>query len=220
MTRKRPFNKIEKQLLLIPTWWLITIVSILLAGLALLVEPEPIGKNPIKVLFDNAEAIAITSAVVLYFKEIPERKKQRHYEAWQIIDNAHDIRTSYARRKAIEDLYEDGISFYEIDLPGADLKGIKLRFANLAKANFDGAELNFADLRDTLLTCAYLKGANLTAAELSGAELNSADLRRAKLTFTNLSDITWDPGTQWPASEEVAKARNIPEKLKQKLGIE
>ena len=92
MAKKRPFNKVEEQLLLMPTWWLITIVSILLAGFALLVEPEPIGKNPLKVLFDNAESIAIASAVILYFKEIPERKKQRHYEAWQIIDNAHGIK--------------------------------------------------------------------------------------------------------------------------------
>ncbi len=45
----------------------------------------------------NLEAIAIVAAVVLYYKESPDRKDQRHYEAWQVIDKAARVETSYAR---------------------------------------------------------------------------------------------------------------------------
>ncbi|NEQ45588.1 MAG: pentapeptide repeat-containing protein [Leptolyngbya sp. SIOISBB] len=235
---RRPFNKIERQLEAIPTWRLITEVVVILAGLAIILEPDK-SINPAKVIFDSSESIAIASAVILYFKEIPERKKQKHYEAWQVIDSAREIQTSYARRTAIEDLHKDGVSFYEIDLPWADLQGIDLSDTNLSRAYLSGANLSRAKLSDANLSRAKLYEADLSGAKLSGANLSraklsdanlsranlyEADLSGAKLSRANLSrayltNIKWDEGTQWPAPEEVAKARNIPEELKRQLGI-
>ncbi|MEM6598503.1 MAG: pentapeptide repeat-containing protein [Cyanobacteria bacterium P01_C01_bin.69] len=278
MRRRQPFNRIEEQLEAIPTWRLITEVAIILAGLAIILEPDK-SINPAKVIFDSSESIAIVSAVALYFKEIPERKKQKHYEAWQVIDNAKGIGTSYARRRAIEDLYKDGVSFYEIDLPGVDLQGITLSGAFLFKADLSAANLSSADLYNAFLSNANLSsadlssadlseinlsnanlfkaklgnakliGANLSEINLSNANLRDADLRRANLKSANLRDadlrranlksanlisvnlrnailisvnleeIEWNEQTIWPAPEEVAKAKNVPEKLKQHLGI-
>lgn len=155
MKRKRTFNRIEEQLLSIPTWRLITEVVIVLAATAILLEPNK-QINPVKVVFDNAESIAIASAVVLYFKEIPERKKQKHYEAWQVVDNAKDIETSYARRKALEDLYQDGISFDSIDLSKAFLRNINLSGANLFGANLSEAFLERANFINADLFAANL----------------------------------------------------------------
>ncbi len=41
----------------------------------------------------------------------------------------------------------------------------------------------------------------------------------ANLQGASLKDIQWSPKTVWPDKDEVAKALNIPEKLKQELGI-
>ncbi|RZM76095.1 pentapeptide repeat-containing protein [Leptolyngbya iicbica] len=190
MQKRRPFNWVEEQLLSIPTWRLITEVVIILASLAILLETDK-EANPAKVIFDSAESIAIASAAVLYFKEIPERKKQKHYEAWQVIDNANGIETSYARRKALEDLHEDNISFYEVDLPKADLNGIHLSGADFCYADLSGAHLNKATLVNTLFSNANLNSADLRGANLHSADLSYADLSYAKLLYARLSNTNF-----------------------------
>jgi uncharacterized protein YjbI with pentapeptide repeats len=65
-------------------------------------------------------------------------------------------------------------NFYHVPSGGgllmrADLSGAKLRFATLAKCNFEGAIFRGADLRDANLELANLEGADLTEAQLSGA---------------------------------------------------
>ena len=275
--KNRPFNRIELILQRIPTWLFISSIVLGLGAIALWINPSGRAesfKNVVQVIFENAESIAIAAAVALYFKEIPDRKQAKHYEAWQVIDNANGIQTSYARRKAIENLHEDRVSFFEIDLPGADLQEINLRGAdlrladlrgaNLRGANLRGANLRGANLSKTNLVKADLSSAHLTKADLSGADLSgahltkadlrgadlssadlisadlrgadlsyahliSADLRGADLSYAhligtdlmnaNLDGIQWNESTKWPGRIEVAKAENIPEALRQQLGI-
>jgi BTB/POZ domain-containing protein KCTD9 len=145
-----------------------------------------------KVLFDNAESIAIVSAIALYFKERPDRRTQNHYEAWQVIDQATQTKTSYARLKAIEDLNADGISLENLAAPGADLSWVKLRNANLRGANLAGANLAHADLRGADISGANLQGATLILtdcnhANFSGTDLSNANLRKAKFVSADFS---------------------------------
>jgi hypothetical protein len=195
--KKRPFNRIERWLLKIPTWLFVTGVVVFLSVIALWVEPDGVNlKSPrdiVRVIFGNAESIAIAAAVALYFKEIPDRKERKHYEAWQVIDNATGTETSYARRKAIKDLYQDGVSFTGLDLPGADLMGVDLSGANLSGADLRGADLigaklSGADLIYAKLSDAYLIGAYLSDACLSGANLSGANLTFAYLIGAYLND--------------------------------
>jgi hypothetical protein len=136
---------------------------------------------------------------------------------------------------------------YGADLSGANLKGAYLQFANLRKANLgsanlEGANLNMADLKHanfassqnsglktnligTQLNMANLQEANLFDAQLKGANLEFANLQGANLgfanlRFANLEAVEWNEKTRWYKPEEVAKAKNIPEKLQQQLGIE
>jgi BTB/POZ domain-containing protein KCTD9 len=132
-------------------------------------------------LFQNAESIVIVAAVVLYFKEIPDRKTQRHYDAWQVIDNAAvatqvsgEVFTSYARKKALEDLCKDGVSLSSIDVPRADLSGINLSGAKLLGANFNGANLSAVDFSGAKLLQATFNGADLSGAKFCGANLRDA----------------------------------------------
>lgn len=74
----KPYNRVEKFLLQIPTWLFVSSTVVVLVGLILWVEEYDIksGGNPLKVVFENVEAIAIVAGVALYFKEIPDRKAQ------------------------------------------------------------------------------------------------------------------------------------------------
>ena len=42
----------------------------------------------IQLIIDTLEPLSIILAVLLFIKEIPERKRQFQYQAWSIIDNA------------------------------------------------------------------------------------------------------------------------------------
>jgi hypothetical protein len=127
--------------------------------------------------FESAETMAIVGGVVLYLTERHDRKQRKHYEAWQVIDAAQGIKTSYARIKALEDLNEDGVSLEGLDLSNTNLRGINLRFADLSYTNLSGADLYEADL----------SGANLFQADLNKADMSEVDLNNASLVATNLN---------------------------------
>ncbi|MEH1923046.1 NACHT domain-containing protein [Nostoc sp.] len=127
-----------------------------------------------------------------------------------------------------------GQFFRGADLSGANLRGADLSCVNLSRANLGSADLNSADLRDADLSRADLRSvdlsdANIRNADLSGANLRGADLSRADLSGANLSgadlsnqfsgDIRWDKNTKWDDVKGLDTARNVPEALKQQLGL-
>jgi BTB/POZ domain-containing protein KCTD9 len=199
MNRKKAFNKCEKILQDIPTWIFVSLFVFGFAVLALWVAKDIDLKSPrdlVRAMFQNAESIAIVAAVVQYFKEIPDRKAEKHYKAWQVIDNAvvatqvsGRVFTSYALKKALEDLCKDGVSLSNIDVPRADLSNINLSGADLRDANLSGANLNKANLRSVNLVQTKLDGATLVGADLSGAQFNLTDLSDANLNMANLSGV-------------------------------
>ena len=83
------FNTFERVLQKIPTWLAITGIVVPLAIVTVLVNvnfeqdwsTSKIALESFKAIFENLESIAIVSAVILYFKESPDRKYQKHYEA-------------------------------------------------------------------------------------------------------------------------------------------
>lgn len=192
----------------VPSWLAITFTVLLLSWLAVWFDDgdlrlrslkDLVTRPVLKVLFENAESIAIVAAVVLYFKEAPDRRDQKHYEAWQVIDNAAaaQVATSYARVRALQDLNKDRVSLKGIDVPGADLDGIELpkadlRGADLSQATLVKAVLNRADLSDANLCRANLSGADLREAtfgesNLSGANFRHANLSKARSVKVNLA---------------------------------
>ncbi|WP_016866882.1 pentapeptide repeat-containing protein [Fischerella muscicola] len=126
------------------------------------------------------------------------------------------------------------------DLSGAILSGAILSDADLSGAILSGAILSDADLSGAILSGAILSGANLSGANLSRAILSYADLSGANLISANLSDanlsranlsgvilsnekfgdICWDEGTKWEGVRGLETAVNVPEALKQQLGLE
>lgn len=187
----------------IPTWLAVLVSVLCLAAIALWIQEDVVVRQPgdlvrrevLKIFFENAESFAIVAAVILYFKGGPDRKAQKHYEAWRIIEHAAAAKlfTSYARLQAIEDLHKDGVPLRSLEAPGANLSQIRLPHAYLVEASLHKADLREANLHKANLTAAQLQGADLRGANLRGANLRGANLRQANLqdavlTEANLQD--------------------------------
>ncbi|NEO65539.1 MAG: pentapeptide repeat-containing protein [Moorea sp. SIO4G2] len=162
---------------------------------------------------------------------------------------ATGVSTSYARVEALEVLNKYGVSMRGLDAPNADLieidlgnaklhqatlndaelTGANLTEADLNKANLAGANLRgaklaqalliIANLSKTDLSIADLSNADLRNADLSGANLSGADLSGANLSGTNLEGILWDRQTKWTNARGLDKAENMPDALRQQLGL-
>jgi len=130
----------------------------------------------VKVLFDNAEPIAIAAAAAVFLLESPDRRKAEQYEAWQVINSAMGQTGSGGRIQALEDLNKDGVDLAGVAVPRADLSGIDLSYGNLIRTNFKKAKLNSANPQGAYLVYANLQEAELLCADLHGANLHGADL--------------------------------------------
>ena len=111
------------------------------------------------------------------------------------------------------------------DLRGAQLNSTHLREVYLSNADLRGANLSNADLRGAQLNSAHLRGAHLRGthisnADLSGADLRGALLREARLGDKSVGDIRWNKYTKWEGVRGWKTAHNVPEALKQQLGLE
>jgi uncharacterized protein YjbI with pentapeptide repeats len=119
------------------------------------------------------------------------------------------------------------------DLSDADLSDADLSDADLRDADLRDADLRDADLRYANLSSANLSGANLSGANLSSANLSSANLSGANLSGANLNDgmisisqwrtfgdVKWDQNTKWENVRGLGTAVNVPEALRQQLGME
>lgn len=156
-------------------------------------------------------SLSVLVAVIFYFSESGDRVKQRHYQAWQVINTAQGKGGSGGRIEALQELNADKIPLVGIDASTAFLQGIRLEHAKMVRADlnasdlrgstFSFADFTYADLRwanfrgsdlentvlsDADMTNADLAGSNLTRAKLDGTNLSSADLRN-----TDLQGIDW-----------------------------
>jgi uncharacterized protein YjbI with pentapeptide repeats len=134
----------------------------------------------------------------------------------------------------LEEASLDGAHLNRASLDGANLNGANLNRANLDGAslvgtsldgaNLDGASLKGARLNRASLNRVRLDGANLDGASLKGARLNRASLNRASLDGVNLegaslASIFWNETTDWKNVGGLKSAHNVPDKLKQQLGL-
>ncbi|NET29031.1 MAG: globin [Okeania sp. SIO1I7] len=192
-------------------WELPKIYVVIIAVIVAIIVVNLVGEDSIfaKTLA-SADTISLIVAIILFVKEIPDRKKEFHYQAWSVIDAAKGIKDSQARFMAIQDLNKDNVSLRTLQAPGAYLASIDLKKANLNEANLSEACLDNANLKqanlsyanlanaklsssnliDTNLSFSNLSNANLSSANLSNANLVCADLSNANMSGVNLSGAT------------------------------
>jgi hypothetical protein len=149
-------------------------------------------------VLEYLEGFSVLIAVIFYFSESGDRLKQKHYQAWQVINTAQGKGGSGGRIDALQELNHDGVPLVGVDVSGAFLQSIHLERARLLRSNFSAADLrngnfNFADFSDANLGTAnlresHLQGASLKRAEMDDADLTDADLTGADLTGASLND--------------------------------
>src|SRR6516162_9520392 len=132
--------------------------------------------------------LSILFAVVLYFVEGENRLKQKHYQAWQVINSAQGKGGSGGRIDALEELHADSVPLVGVDVSGAFLQDIDLSRANLLRANFRAADVRGGNLNGAQMQYGDLASANFRNANLRNADLRNATLQDADLTGANLSE--------------------------------
>lgn len=157
-------------------------------------------------------SLSVLIAVIFYFAGSGDRIKQRHYQAWQVINTAQGKGGSGGRIEALQELAADKVSLTGVDVSGAFLQGVRLDHARLMRANFHNADVRSGSFANADLVDATLEGANfrnadfhgaklrgadltdadLTGASLAGADLTGATLENADLTGADLSKVRWD----------------------------
>jgi pentapeptide repeat protein len=142
-------------------------------------------------------SLSILVAVFFYFNESGDRVKQRHYQAWQVINTAQGKGGSGGRIEAMQELNHDGVPLVGVDVSGAFLQAIRLDNARLRRSDFSAADVrngNFesADLQDSNLQSANFRQSTLRDASLAGAQMDDGDFQGADLSRADLSGATLD----------------------------
>ena len=137
-------------------------------------------------------SFSVLVGVILYFSESGARIKQRHYQAWQVINTAQGKGGSGGRIEALQELNNDKIPLVGVDVSSAFLQGVRLQHANLLRSDLSAADLRGSDLTSADLTYADLHNANLRSSTLcyasfSNADLSDTDLVGSDMTGANLS---------------------------------
>ena len=79
--------------------------------------------------------LSIVFGVISYFAESGDRVKQKHYQAWQVINTAAGKGGSGGRIDALEELNQDNVPLVGVDVSDSFLQNIDLAQANLVRSN-------------------------------------------------------------------------------------
>ena len=162
-------------------------------------------------VLEYLSSLSVLVAVILFFSESDSRLKQKHYQAWQVINTAQGKGGSGGRIEALQELNADRVDLVGVDVSGAFLRRVDLHDARLGRANLSAADArngNFdsADLTDANLSSANFRRSNFQKANLQGATLDDADLLGADLSHADLSGASLEnidlreanlDGTSW-----------------------
>jgi hypothetical protein len=181
-------------------------------------------------VLEYLSSFGVLIAVIFYFSESGDRLKQKHYQAWQVVNTAQGRGGNGGRIDALQELNADRIALVGVDVSGAFLQGIQLHGARLSRCNFagtdlrnsdfDSADMSDANLREANFRESALRGvefddADLTDADLWGADLRGANLSRAilekaDLSRTNLANLKWS-GIRELKGANIFGVKNEPE---------
>jgi hypothetical protein len=175
-------------------------------------------------------SFSVLIAVIFYFSESGDRIKQRHYQAWQVINTAQGKGGSGGRIEALEELNADRVPLVGVDVSSAFLQGLDLHGANLMRSDFSSADVRNSNLMAVDFTFADLESANVRDSSLDGARFMNADLRNADLSGSSMVGADLEgailddadlrhadlKGVQWRGIKsvkgaDIAAVRNAPE---------
>jgi uncharacterized protein YjbI with pentapeptide repeats len=130
--------------------------------------------------------LSVLASAVTYMASRGDARKQKHYQAWEVINSAAGHRSSGGRIDALQDLVEDDVSLSSIDLSRAWLQGVQIPSAKLRHAVLDSADFTNADLRYAVLDRASLRGAVFDSANLSKVDFSYSVLEGVRFHGASL----------------------------------
>jgi hypothetical protein len=154
-------------------------------------------------------SFSVLVGVIFYFSESGDRIKQRHYQAWQVINTAQGKGGSGGRIEALQELNEDKVPLVGVDVSSAFLQGLKLERASLIRADFSAADLRGSDLEGADCTDADLHSANFRGSNLKGASFAEANMNDVDLWGSNLAEANLKHADLGGADLRMADLRNI-----------
>jgi uncharacterized protein YjbI with pentapeptide repeats len=137
-------------------------------------------------------SFSVLAGVIFYFSESGDRIKQRHYQAWQVINTAQGKGGSGGRIDALQELNRDKVPLVGVDVSSAFLQGLRLEGANLLRADFSAADMRGSDLKAADFAYADLHSANLRGSDLEDASFEYANLNEADLVGSDLAGARFD----------------------------
>src|SRR5580692_3291258 len=111
-------------------------------------------------VLEYLSSLSVLVAVLFYFSESGDRTKQKHYQAWQVINTAQGKGGSGGRVEALQELNADRVPLVGVDVSGAFLQGVRLKGARLLRANFSAVDARNGAFRHSDFTDANLHSAN------------------------------------------------------------
>jgi len=160
-------------------------------------------------VLDHLGRLSLLVGVLFYFHESGARIRQRHDQAWQVINTAQGKGGSGGRIEALQSLNADKVPLVGVDASGAFLQGIHLERANLLRADLSAADLRGSSFRDANLTYAHLHDANFRGSDFEHAVLSNADLANVDLVGSNLTGAKLDGADLTSADLHSANLKNI-----------
>lgn len=165
-----------------------------------------ISKWAFVALLDQLARFSVLVAIILWVTNSDDRRRERHYQAWQVINSSQGKRGDGGRVAALEDLHASMVPLREVDLSKGNLSGLKLPNAELNFARFDsttclecnleGADINLASfdhawIQETSFKNAMGPQSNFRSLDgisidFSGALLSASDFQHAGLRDSNL----------------------------------
>ncbi len=141
--------------------------------------------------FENAEAIAAITAVIIYLKDTPNRKRRQRNELAKLLASAtpqvYDNLASVLKQHSAEGIsldyfdFSNARSLKRADLSKAKMQCVSFTGVDLTSSNFQQANLHKANFKDAILF-----GADLTQSILFDSNFHNTKLQEAKLIKANL----------------------------------
>ena len=98
-------------------------------------------------VLEHLGTFSVLIAVIFYFADSGNRVKQKHYQAWQVINTAQGKGGSGGRIEALQELNADHVSLTGVDAGSAFLRGIQLEHAHLERSDLHDADLRSSNLQ-------------------------------------------------------------------------
>src|SRR5712675_3611286 len=98
-------------------------------------------------VLEYLSSFGVLIAVIFYFSESGDRLKQKHYQAWQVVNTAQGKGGNGGRIEALHELNADGVPLVGVNVSGAFLQGIEMEHAHLLRSDFTKSDVRNSDFQ-------------------------------------------------------------------------